>query len=343
MTRPARVAALGAALSLSTLLSGCGFLGIGGEEPGDIQVYSARHYDLEDAFVEFEEETGLSVDFIYGDDTELLERLKAEGDETPADLFVTVDAGNLWNAADQGELAPVDSDALRGSIPEAYRDSQDRWFGLALRARTVAYNPDNVDPAELDTDDTYAGLTDPKWRGRLCMRDSTEAYTQSLVASLIDLHGRDKTLEIVEGWLDNDVEIMSNDILLLEALDAGTCDVALVNHYYYARELAEKPDMNVELFWASQDGAGTHVNVSGAGVVKASDAPAKAQRLLEWLATDGQKAFVGGNHEYPVNPDVAPDEVVAELGEFEAMPLDAEAYGSLNAEAVDLLAEAGYE
>ncbi len=343
MTRPARAAALGATLSLSLLVSGCGFLGIGGEEPGDIQVYSARHYDLEDAFVEFEEETGLSVDFIYGDDTELLERLKAEGDETPADLFVTVDAGNLWNAADQGELAPVDSDALRSAIPEAYRDSQDRWFGLALRARTVAYNPDNVDPAELDTEDTYAGLTDPKWRGRLCMRDSTEAYTQSLIASLIDLHGREETLDIVEGWLANDVEIMSNDILLLEALDAGTCDVALVNHYYYARELEEKPDMNVELFWASQDGAGTHVNISGAGVVRASDAPAKAQRLLEWLATDGQEAFVGGNHEYPVNPDVAPDDVVAQFGEFDAMPLDAEAYGSLNAEAVDLLAEAGYE
>ena len=343
MTRPARVAALGALLSLSTLVSGCGFLGIGGDEPGDLQVYSARHYDLEDAFVEFEEQTGLSVDFIYGDDTELLERLKAEGDETPADLFVTVDAGNLWNAADQGELAPVDSTALRDAIPEAYRDSQDRWFGLALRARTVAYNPDNVDPAELDTEDTYAGLTDPKWRGRLCMRDSTEAYTQSLVASLIDLHGREETLAIVEGWLDNDVEIMSNDILLLEALDAGTCDVALVNHYYYARELEEKPDMNVELFWASQDGAGTHVNVSGAGVVRASDAPAKAQQLLEWLATDGQQAFVGGNHEYPVNPEVAPDDVVAGFGEFEAMPLNAEAYGSLNAEAVDLLAEAGYE
>ncbi|HEX4977635.1 MAG TPA: extracellular solute-binding protein [Nocardioides sp.] len=343
MTRPARLAAFGAALSLSTLVSGCGFLGIGGDEPGDIQVYSARHYDLEDAFVEFEEETGLSVDFIYGDDTELLERLKAEGDETPADLFVTVDAGNLWNAADQGELAPVDSDTLRSAIPAAYRDSQDRWFGLALRARTVAYNPDNVDPAELDPEDTYAGLTDPKWRGRLCMRDSTEAYTQSLIASLIDLHGRDEALGIVEGWLANDVEIMSNDILLLEALDAGTCDVALVNHYYYARELEENPDLNVELFWASQDGAGTHVNVSGAGVVRAADAPAKAQRLLEWLATDGQEAFVGGNHEFPVNPEVAPDDVVAGLGEFEPMPLDAEAYGSLNAEAVDLLAEAGYE
>jgi iron(III) transport system substrate-binding protein len=343
MPRLARASALAATLALSTLLSGCGFLGIGGDEPGDIQVYSARHYDLEDAFVEFEDETGLQVDFIYGDDTELLERLKAEGEDSPADLFVTVDAGNLANAAEQDQLAPVDSAVLEQSVPQAYRDSQDRWFGLALRARTVAYNPDNVDPAELDSEDTYGGLTDPKWKGRLCMRDSTEAYTQSLVASLIDLHGREKTLEMVRGWLANDVEIMSNDILLLEALDAGTCDVALVNHYYYARELAANPDMNVELYWASQDGAGTHVNISGAGLVKSSDAPAKAQRLLEWLASDGQQAFVGGNHEYPVNPDVAPDEVVAGLGEFEAMNLDAEAYGSLNAEAVDLLAEAGYE
>ncbi len=339
--RPTGLIASG--LALSTLLAGCGFLGIGGEEPGDIQVYSARHYDLEDAFVEFEDETGMSVDFIYGDDAELLERLKAEGDETPADLFVTVDAGNLWNAAEQGELATVSSTVLDESVPEQYRDPQDRWFGLALRARTVAYNPDNVDPGEFDTEDTYGGLTDPKWRGRLCMRDSTEAYTQSLVASLIDLHGRERALEIVQGWLDNDVEIMSNDILLLEALDAGTCDVAIVNHYYYARELDEKPDLDVKLFWASQDGAGTHVNISGAGIVKSSDAPEKAQRLLEWLASEGQTAFVGGNHEYPVNPDVAPDDVVAGFGDFTPMPLNAQAYGSLNAEAVDLLAEAGYE
>jgi iron(III) transport system substrate-binding protein len=347
MSRSSRVrrpvALVASGLALSATLSGCGFLGIGGDAPGDIQVYSARHYDLEDAFVEFEEETGLSVDFIYGDDSELLERLKAEGDESPADLFVTVDAGNLASAADQGELAPVRSDVLEESIPEQYRDSEDRWFGLALRARTVAYNPDNVDPSEFDTEDTYAGLTDPKWQGRLCMRDSTEAYTQSLVASLIDLHGRQRTLEIVEGWLANDVEIMSNDILLLEALDAGTCDVSIVNHYYYARELEEKPDLDVELFWASQDGAGTHVNISGAGLVRSSDAPQKAQRLLEWLASDGQSAFVGGNHEYPVNPGVAPDDVVAGFGDFKPMPLDAQAYGSLNAEAVDLLAEAGYE
>lgn len=343
MRRPATFAAAVLATSLTATLSGCGFLGIGGDEPGDLQVYSARHYDLEEAFVDFEKETGLQVDFIYGEDAALLERLKAEGEDSPADLFVTVDAGNLWNAAEQGELAAVSSQVLDDAVPKQYRDSQDRWFGLALRARTIAYNPAAVDPAEFDTEDTYAGLTDPQWQGRLCMRDSTEAYTQSLVASLIDLHGREGALEIVRGWVQNDVQIMSNDILLLEALDSGACDVAIVNHYYYARELDEKPDLNVKLFWASQDGAGTHVNLSGGGVVESSDAPGKAQQLLEWLATDGQEEFVGDNHEYPVNPAVEPDDLVATFGEFKPMAINAEAYGSLNAEATDLLAEAGYE
>jgi iron(III) transport system substrate-binding protein len=344
MRRSVRATALVAAvLSSTSLLAGCGFLGIGGDEPGDLQVYSARHYDLEEAFVEYEKQTGQKVDFIYGDDAELLERLKAEGDSSPADVYMTVDAGNLWNAARQGELASVDSPVLDKAVPEEYRDPQNRWFGLALRARTVIYNPDAVDPSEFDPEDTYADLADPKWKGRLCMRDETEAYTQSLVASLIDLYGRDRTLEIVKGWVANDVQIMSNDILLIEAVDSGACDVALANHYYLARELDDKPDLNVKLYWASQEGAGTHVNLSGGGVVKSSDAPAKAQQLLEWLATDGQKAFVGDNHEYPVNPDVAPDDVIAGFGTFKPMPIDAEAYGALNAEAVDLLAEAGYE
>ncbi len=340
MRRPSLVAA---AVVVATTLSGCGVLGIGGDEPADLQVYSARHYDLEEAFKDFTDETGITVEFLYGDDAELLERLKAEGDNTPADIYMTVDAGNLWNAANQDELAAVQSTKLQQSVPDGLRDPQDRWFGLALRARTVAYNPDAVDPSEFDSKETYAGLTDPKWKGRLCMRDETEAYTQSLVASLIDLYGRDKTLQIVKGWVANDVEIMSNDILLLEAIDSGACDVALVNHYYLARELADKPDLNVELFWASQDGAGTHANISGAGIVKSSDNPEQAQQLLEWLADSGQSDFVDGNHEYPVNPDVPPEPLIAEFGEFKPMPINAEAYGDLNAEAVDLLAEAGYK
>ena len=337
-----RTSLVAAALALSAAVSGCGVLGIG-EEPADLQVYSARHYDLEEAFADFTDETGITVDFLYGDDAELLQRLKAEGAETPADVYMTVDAGNLWKAAQDDELAPLKSAELDGAVPADLRDPQGRWYGLALRARTVAYNPDAVDPSEFDTKDTYADLADPKWKGRLCMRDETEAYTQSLVASLIDLYGRERTLGIVEGWVANDVEIMSNDILLLEALDSGACDVALVNHYYYARELTENPDLNVKLFWASQDGAGTHANISGAGVVESSDNPKQAQQLLEWLATDGQSAFVDGNHEYPVNPDVEPEQLIKGFGEFKRMPIDAEAYGDLNAEATDLLAEAGYQ
>ena len=330
------------ATALATALTGCGVLGFG-DEPADLQIYTARHYDLEGAFGQFTDETGITVEFISGDDAELLERLKAEGDQTPADVFMTVDAGNLWNAARQGELAEVDSDALSQAVPEDLRDPQGRWFGLAMRARTVTYNPDNVDPGEFDTEETYAGLGDPKWQGRLCMRDATASYTQSLVASLIDLHGRDRALEIVEGWVQNDVDVMSNDILLLEAIDAGVCDVGINNHYYLAREKAADPDLNVELFWASQDGAGTHVNISGAGGVANSDNPEQAQQLIEWLATDGQNAFVDANHEFPVNPEAEPEPMIAEFGPFERMPLNAEAYGDLNAEAVDLLAEAGYE
>jgi len=337
-----RTCLVAATAVLATAVSACGVLGGGGDE-ADLQIYSARHYDLEEAFAAFEAETGVSVEFIYGDDAELLERLDAEGDETPADVFMTVDAGGLWNAAERGELAAVRSPTLDKAVPKDLRDPDGRWFGLAMRARTVTYNPDTVDPSELDTTDTYAALADPKWQDRLCMRDSTASYTQSLVASLIDLYGRDRTLEIVQGWVDNDVEIMSNDILLLEAIDAGVCDVGINNHYYLARELVADPDLNVDLFWASQDGAGTHVNISGAGVVASSDAPAEAQQLIEWLATTGQSDFVDANHEYPVNRDTEPEPVIAGFGKFERMPLNAEAYGDLNADAVDLLAEAGYQ
>ena len=342
MRRRPLLAATGMLTALAAAVSGCGALGIGAE-PADLQIYTARHYDLEGAFGQFTDETGITVEFLSGDDAELLERLKSEGDETPADVFMTVDAGNLWNAARQDELAAIDSPVLQEAVPEDLRDADGRWYGLAMRARTVTYNPDNVDPSEFDTEETYAGLADPKWRGRLCMRDATASYTQSLVASLIDLHGRDKALEIVEGWVANDVDVMSNDILLLEAIDAGACDVGINNHYYLARMLEEDHELSVDLFWASQDGAGTHVNISGAGVVAGSDNPEAAQQLIEWLATNGQNAFVDANHEFPVNPAVEPEPMIAEFGDFKRMPLNAEAYGDLNAEAVDLLAEAGYE
>ena len=342
-SRPLTTALTLACTVALTATAGCGLLGSSAEEPGDIQVYSARHYQLEEAFAEFEEQTGLEVDFLFGDDAELRKRLEAEGENSPADVYLTVDAGNLW-AADQAELLePLDSPTLDDAVPADYRAPGETWFGLALRARTVLYNPDKVDPSEFDAQDTYAGLDDPKWRVRLNDPDATEVYTQSLIAALIQLEGYAEAKKIVQGWMDNDVEIMSNDVLLIEAVDAGTCDVALVNHYYFANELEEDPTLNAELYWASQKGAGTQMNLSGAGVVATSDASADAQRLVEWLATDGQDDFVAGNHEFPVNPDVAPDEVVAGFGRFKEMPINAEEYGRRNPEALKLMAEVGYE
>jgi iron(III) transport system substrate-binding protein len=323
------------------LVAGCGI--VSADESETVRVYSGRHYDLEQAFEQFAEETGISVEFLYGGDAELRERIAAEGEDTPADVYMTVDAGNLWKAADEGLLAPLDSAPLRDAVPEGLRDPDARWYGLSMRVRTVMYHPDRVDPSEFDPTDTYAGLTDPKWNGRLCMRTNTNDYTQSLVASLIAEHGEDGAREIVAGWVANDVEIFNDDVSILENVAAGRCDVAITNHYYLARLLEEDPDFPVRPFWANQDGRGVHVNISGAGVIANADNADLAQRLIEWLATTGQNSFVDGNHEFPVNPAVAPEPLIDGFGEFSYEPIDARAYGELNAQAVALMNEVGYE
>jgi iron(III) transport system substrate-binding protein len=333
--------ALTAVAATLLLTTGCGIAA--GNDEDVIRVYSGRHYDLEQAFRQFADETGISVEFLYGQDAELLQRIKAEGEDTLADIFMTVDAGNLWAAADNDLLVPLRSETLRRAVPEGLRDPNERWFALSMRARTVMYNPARVEPDQFSDTETYAGLADPKWSGRLCMRDSSNSYTQSLVASLIDEYGYDGALQIVEGWVANEVKIMANDISILETLDAGGCDVAIANHYYLARLLEDDPDLAVTPFWANQESRGVHVNISGAGVLANSDNPEQAQRLIEWLATTGQNSFVDGNHEYPVNPEVEPEPVIAGFGEFQYQSVNAEAYGELNAQAVRLMSEAGYE
>jgi len=304
-----------------------------------VRVYTARHYDLESAFEKFSADTGVSVEFLYGTDAELRERIEAEGEDTLADVYLTVDAGNLATAADDGVFQPVRSDVLDAAVPRALRDPEDRWFGLAERARTIVYDPSRVDPSELST---YEDLADPKWDGKLCLRGATETYTQSLVASLIARNGYADTLRVVEGWVD-DAQIFSNDIDLLENIASGDCEVGIANHYYLAQLIDEDPDFPVKIFWADQDRAGTHVNISGAGVTAASDNPELAQQLLEWLATDGQEAFTTGNFEYPVNPDVEPVPLIAAFGDFKADRLHAAELGARNADAIRLMAETGYE
>jgi iron(III) transport system substrate-binding protein len=335
------VSATSVSVGFLLLATGCGV--VAAEDSETVRVYSGRHYDLERAFEDFADETGISVEFLYGGDAELRERIAAEGEDTQADVYMTVDAGNLWQAAQQDLLAPLDSPTLRDAVPEGLRDPEGRWYGLSMRVRTVMYHPERVDPAEFATTDTYADLADPRWRGRLCMRNSTNSYTQSLVASLIAAHGEDRARQILRGWVDNDVQIYNNDILILENIDAGRCDVGITNHYYLARLLADDPDLSVRPFWANQDGRGVHVNVSGAGVLTHADDPDLARRLVEWLATTGQSSFVDGNHEYPVNPTVPPEPLIEGFGEFTYQPIDARAYGELNARAVQLMNEVGYE
>ena len=329
-------------LLLAGLLFGGFVLAACGGERESIQVYTGRHYDLEEAFTQFAEETGISVEFLPGSDAELRERIAAEGEDTVADIYMTVDAGNLAQAAEQGLFASLDSPTLESAVPETLRDPDGQWFGLSQRARTIVYSSERLTEADLPT--TYEELADPEWEGRVCLRNSSNAYTQSLVASLIVNLGEEEALGVVEGWANN-AEILANDVIALTSIRDGLCDVAITNHYYLARELEEDPNYPVDLLWADQDTIGTHVNISGAGVTEFSDDPELAQQFLEWLATDGQSAFVDGNHEFPVNPDVAVvDLVESEFGsDFVAENVNASEWGALNADAVRLLDEANYE
>jgi len=307
---------------------------------GVVNIYTARHYGVEKVFEEFTRETGIAVRFTTGSDAVLRERVKAEGSYTPADIYLAVDAGNLWLAAQDGLLSPVDSEVLATNIPEALRDPENRWFGLTQRVRTIMYHPDRVSAEELSS---YEALADPKWRGRLVLRPATHAYTQSLTASLIAAHGRERAGEIVRGWVANQPTLIDSDTRILETLAAGQGDVAIANHYYLGRLLEANPDFPVRLFWANQEDRGAHVNISGAGVTAHAPNRDNAIALLEWLSSPrGQKLFADTNHEFPANPTVEPHPIIAGFGVYFADPLDKAEYGRLQVEAIKLLDEAGY-
>ena len=339
--RPVRLSRLGTALlavALPAALGGCGVAN--GSDGPAIQVYSARSYGAEQAYDTFTKETGIRVEFLNGNDAELRERLDAEGADTEADVYLTVDVANLALAAEQGLLQPVQSTALEQAVPAALRDPQDRWYGLSERARVIIYNTDEVDPEQLST---YAALGDPAWKDRLCLRTSTSAYTQSLVASIIAHDGEAAAQDVVQGWVANDPQIIANDNEIVRTVGAGGCDVGVTNHYYVARELDKNPDLKVGVFFPNQGSTGTHVNISGAGVTTHADDVPEATRFLEWLATKGQSLFVDGNFEYPVNRSVQPVEVLQGLGEFTRDELNVGELGRYNAEAVQLLTDAGYK
>src|SRR5688572_25857605 len=230
-------------------------------------VYTARKYQLvEELFQEYGRERGIEVKSVTDDGAPLIQRLTAEGANSPADVFISVDAGDLWRATQAGLLQPVKSPTLEAAIPAHLRDPAGHWFGLAVRARTIAYSTERVKPAELST---YAALAEPRWKGKLCLRSGKHAYNQSLVAMMIGDIGEPATEQVVRGWIANlAAEPFSNDTLMLKAIAAGQCDVAITNSYYLGRLQNETPSFPVQIFWADQGGRGTHVNISGGGVTK---------------------------------------------------------------------------
>ena len=308
----------------------------------EVVVYSARNEQLiKPLFDAYTQETGVQVKFITDKEGALLQRLKAEGQNTPADMLITVDAGNLWEAAREELLKPVQSRVLNANVPAHLRDPGNQWFGLSVRARSIFYNNQKVKPADLST---YEDLGNAKWKGRVCLRSSKKVYNQSLVAMMIAEHGEARTEQIVKSWVANlATEPFPDDTKMLEAIAAGQCDVGIANTYYFGRLMEKKAGLPLAIFWPNQQASGVHVNISGAGVVKYAKNEKEAVALLEWLSSaKAQNLFADVNMEYPVNPAIKSDPVVAAWGSFKQNPLNVAKAGELQAAAVRLMDRAGY-
>ena len=330
-------------LPLLVMVSACG-----DTDTDVVNVYSHRHYDTDEAlFRQFTGETGIEVRVVSASADELIARLEREGEASPADLLITVDAGRLHRAKERGLLQPVVSDELTAAVPEHLRDPDSQWFGLTTRARILAYARDRVDASELST---YEALHDPRWEGRVLVRSSENIYNISLMASMIAEHG----VEASEAWARGVVANLArapqgNDTDQLRDVAAGVGDVAIVNTYYVGRLLnaddAESRELGqaVGIHFPNQDDRGTHINVSGAGVTAHAPNAEHAIRLLEFLVSaEAQRAFAEANFEYPVREGVEWSSTLAEWGEFRADPLPLSRLGELNNEAVQAYDRAGW-
>nr|WP_256330077.1 Fe(3+) ABC transporter substrate-binding protein [Nitrosospira sp. Nsp1] len=318
------------------------FFGASASHAEQVVVYSARIEQLiKPMFDAFTKDTGINVKFVTDKEGPLLARLKAEGKNTPADMLITSDAGNLWEAAQEGLLRPVESKMLQENVPAYLHDPRNQWFGLSVRARTIIYNTQKVKPSDLST---YEALAEPQWKGRLCLRTSKKVYNQSLVAMMIAEHGAVRTEEIIKGWVANlAIDPLSDETKAMEFVAAGRCDVTIANSYYYGRLMQKNPALPLAIFWPNQEGSGVHVNISGAGITKYAHNVPAATRLLEFLSSEkAQNLFADVNMEYPVNPRVKPDPTVAAWGTFKQNTINVTTAGELQAEAVKLMDRAGY-
>ncbi len=308
----------------------------------ELVVYSARKEHLiKPLFTAYTKKTGQKIIYMTDKAGPLMQKLLAEGKNTRADLLLTVDAGNLWHAANEGLLQPVQSEILEKNIPSHLRDPKNRWFGLSERARTIVYSTDRIKKEDLST---YEDLGSPKWKNRLLLRTSKKVYNQSLVAMLIAEHGQEKAKKIVASWVNNlATQPFSNDTKVMENILAGQGDVGIVNTYYFGRLQKKNPGVKLALFWPNQQSTGVHVNVSGGGVTKYSSNKKEAIKLLEWLSSAAaQNLYADNNMEYPVNPSVKAAPIVTAWGDFKESTLNIANAGKLQAEAIRTMDAAGY-
>lgn len=335
------LAAAAAAIAISLPVTGCS------PAEDEVNLYSARQEPLIQPLLEqFTEETGIQVNMVAGGADSLLQRLRLEGRNSPADVLITTDAGRLHQAQQAGVLQAVESDILDESIPARYRDPDGEWYGLSLRARPILYHRDRVDPQELST---YEALTSEQWEGRICIRSSDNVYNQSLVAAMIATEG----VEAAEAWAAGIVNNMARrpqggDRDQIRAAADGVCDVAIANTYYLGlmlagegrdREVAEQ----IGVFWPNQDDRGTHVNISGAGVTAHAPNRDNAIRLIEFLTSrETQQWYAEANQEYPIRDDVPASDILQGFGEFKSDDIDLYILGENNSEAVRLMDRVGW-
>jgi iron(III) transport system substrate-binding protein len=323
---------------LVALVAATAVLAFGGS--ADVVVYNGRsQYGDEQAFKNFEDSSGKSLELRGGTAPELFERLESEGSDTPADLLVTTDLANLWRAKQAGLLAPVSSDALQRQVPREYRDPDGDWWGLSLRIRTPMRSTERV-PEEAVA--SYEDLAKPRFKGRLCLRTSNNEYNQSLVADMLAKRGPAATERLLRGWMANDPQILGSDVDVLEAIGAGRCDVGLTNHYYLGRMLKEDPDFPVAPAWPDQDGAGAHTNLSGVGLVRGSEHRADAIALMEHLTAPPSQELILENSELAVNPEVGAPPHLKAWENVERDPIDVAEAGRRLPEAVQLMQEVGW-
>jgi iron(III) transport system substrate-binding protein len=313
----------------------------------EVNIYSSRHYDTDEhLYSDFTEATGITVNRIEGTPEEMIARMQAEGANSPADIFLTVDAGRIWLADRDDLLQPVDSEVLDERIPAHLRHPDGHWFGFSQRARIIFYAKDRV----AEPPQTYEDLADPKWKGKICIRSAASVYNLSLMSAMIAHDGEDAAKEWARGLLANLARPPEGgDTEQLMGLVSGACDISVANTYYFARGLATEVDglsdgiENIGWVFPNQSTTGAHVNIAAAGLAAHAPHPDAAIAFLEYLSTpQAQSYFANQNFEYPAVPDATIGEVPASLGTFKADEINLSVLGENQPAAQRIFNEIGF-